>query len=59
MIGLCTRPAGYPIYLLADIAGEPPKEVIRESLPLLGVLLAVPLPVTNASALGLPRLLLG
>ncbi|MBK6007187.1 TRAP transporter large permease [Ramlibacter ginsenosidimutans] len=61
MIGLCTPPVGYLIYLLAAIAGEPPKEVIRESLPLLGILLAVLLAVTYvpALALGLPRLLLG
>jgi len=58
MIGLCTPPVGYLIYLLANIAGEPPQRVIRESLPFLGVLLAVLLLVTYIPALtlSLPRL---
>ncbi|MBL8697875.1 MAG: TRAP transporter large permease [Alphaproteobacteria bacterium] len=61
MIGLCTPPVGYLIYLLANIAGEPPQRVIRESLPFLGVLLAVLFAVTYvpALALALPRLLFG
>jgi tripartite ATP-independent transporter DctM subunit len=41
MIGLCTPPVGYLIYLLAGIADEPPARVIRESLPFLLCLLAV------------------
>jgi tripartite ATP-independent transporter DctM subunit len=59
MIGLCTPPVGYLIYLLANIAGEPPQRVIRESLPFLGVLLAVLFAVTYLPflALALPRLL--
>ena len=61
MIGLCTPPVGYLIYLLANIAGEPPQRVIRESLPFLGVLLAVLLLVTYAPVLtlALPRLVFG
>lgn len=38
MIGLCTPPVGYLIYLSADIAGTRAEEVIRESLPFLAAL---------------------
>jgi tripartite ATP-independent transporter DctM subunit len=53
MIGLCTPPVGYLIYLLAGIAREPPVRVIRESLPFLGVLLFVLALVTYFPALSL------
>ncbi len=38
MIGLCTPPVGYLIYLSASIAGTPPERVTRESLPFLAAL---------------------
>ena len=61
MIGLCTPPVGYLIYLMASVAKEPPHQVIRQSVPFLGVLLIVLLAVTYLPVLtlGLPRLLLG
>lgn len=61
MIGLCTPPVGYLIYLMANVAKEPPHRVIRESLPFLGVLLLVLALVTYVPwlSLALPRLLLG
>jgi TRAP-type transport system large permease protein len=61
MIGLCTPPVGYLIYLMANVANEPPQHVIRESLPFLGVLLLTLLAVTYLPGLtlGLPRLVLG
>lgn len=61
MIGLCTPPVGYLIYLMADVAKEPPHRVIRESLPFLGVLLLVLAAVTYVPSLSLalPKLLLG
>lgn len=61
MIGLCTPPVGYLIYLMANVAGEPPQAVIRESLPFLGVLLLVLVLVTYIPplTLALPRLILG
>lgn len=40
MVGLCTPPVGYLIYLTAAIAKTRPEEVIRESLPFLIALLA-------------------
>lgn len=61
MIGLCTPPVGYLIYLMANVANEPPQLVIRESLPSLGVLLATLVAVTYIPSLtlALPRLILG
>ena len=61
MIGLCTPPVGYLIYLMANVAKEPPQHVIRESLPFLGVLLLTLLVTTFVPALtlALPRLILG
>jgi tripartite ATP-independent transporter DctM subunit len=61
MIGLCTPPVGYLIYLMANVAGEPPQAVIRESLPFLGVLLLVLVLVTYIPSLtlALPALILG
>jgi tripartite ATP-independent transporter DctM subunit len=61
MIGLCTPPVGYLIYLLATIAGEPSQRVIRESLPFLGALIAVLVAVTYVPSLtlALPHLLFG
>ena len=61
MIGLCTPPVGYLIYLMANVANEPPQAVIRESLPFLGVLIFVLLLVTYIPALtlALPKYFLG
>jgi len=49
MIGLCTPPIGYLIYISADLARTKPEKVIRESLPFvlalgitLVILIAVP-----------------
>ncbi len=53
MIGLCTPPVGYLIYLTARIASVPPEGVIRESLPYIGVLVAVLLLVTYVPAVSL------
>ncbi|MFP5404887.1 MAG: TRAP transporter large permease subunit, partial [Gammaproteobacteria bacterium] len=60
MIGLCTPPVGYLIYLLANVANVTPQQVIRESLPFLGVLLVTLCAVTYIPALTLvlPRLIL-
>jgi tripartite ATP-independent transporter DctM subunit len=61
MIGLCTPPVGYLIYMTADIAGESPWKVIVQSLPFLAALVAV-LALTAAFpaiTLFLPRLFLG
>jgi len=59
MIGLCTPPVGYLIYLTARIADAPASAVVRESLPFLGVLGAVLLLVTYVPAvsLAIPNLL--
>lgn len=61
MIGLCTPPVGYLIYLMANVANEPPQKVIRQSLPFLAVLLITLAAVTYLPilTLGLPRLILG
>ena len=61
MIGLCTPPVGYLIYLMANVANEPPQAVIRESLPFLGVLIFVLILVTYIPALtlALPQYFLG
>ena len=61
MIGLCTPPVGYLIYLLAGIAGEPPARVIRESLPFLLALLGILALITYwpAVSLTLPRMMYG
>lgn len=61
MIGLCTPPVGYLIYLMANVAGEPPQAIVRESLPFLGVLLLVLVLVTYIPSLtlALPALILG
>lgn len=61
MIGLCTPPVGYLIYLMANVAGESPQAIIRESLPFLGVLLLVLVLVTYIPSLtlALPALILG
>ena len=61
MIGLCTPPVGYLIYLMANVANEPPQAVIRESLPFLGVLVFVLILVTYIPALtlALPQYFLG
>jgi TRAP-type C4-dicarboxylate transport system permease large subunit len=61
MIGLCTPPVGYLIYLMATVANEPPQAVIQESLPFLGVLIFVLILVTYIPALtlALPKYFLG
>lgn len=53
MIGLCTPPVGYLIYMTASMADVPPATVIRESLPFLAVLIAVLLLVTYVPAVTL------
>jgi tripartite ATP-independent transporter DctM subunit len=53
MIGLCTPPVGYLIYMLAGIAKEPPSRVIKESLPFLAALLVALAAVTYIPALSL------
>ncbi|MFW5681261.1 MAG: TRAP transporter large permease [Pseudomonadota bacterium] len=53
MIGLCTPPVGYLIYLTATLAEERPAVVVRHSLPFLGVLVAVLMLVTYVPALTL------
>ncbi len=61
MIGLCSPPVGYLIYLMANVAHVPPQQVIRESLPFLGVLILTLLAVTYIPALTLamPAWILG
>jgi TRAP-type C4-dicarboxylate transport system permease large subunit len=61
MIGLCTPPVGYLIYMLAGIADEKPARVIAESLPFLGALIVILALVTYfpAISLALPRLVYG
>lgn len=61
MIGLCTPPVGYLIYMTATMAEVSPATVIRESLPFLGVLIAVLLLVTYVPAvtLALPGIVTG
>ncbi|WP_340109026.1 TRAP transporter large permease [Pikeienuella sp. HZG-20] len=41
MIGLCTPPVGYLIYMVSAMGETPPGEVVRQSFPFIGVLLAV------------------
>ncbi|GIX08810.1 TRAP transporter large permease [Elioraea sp.] len=53
MIGLCTPPVGYLIYLTATMAEASPGAVIRASLPFLAVLVAVLLLVTYVPAVTL------
>ncbi|WGF87949.1 TRAP transporter large permease [Marinivivus vitaminiproducens] len=61
MIGLCTPPVGYLIYMTATMGEVRPTEVVRQSLPFIGVLLAVLLLVTYVPALTLllPNLVAG
>lgn len=61
MIGLCTPPVGYLIYMTASMAEVSPTTVIRESLPFLAVLIAVLLLVTYVPAvtLALPGIVTG
>ncbi len=53
MIGLCTPPVGYLIFLTANIAQAPAADVMRESLPFLMVLACVLLLVTYVPAISL------
>ena len=59
MIGLCTPPVGYLIFLTASLAQASPLSVIRESLPFVAVLVAVLMLVTYlpAVSLSIPNLL--
>ncbi len=61
MIGLCTPPVGYLIYMMASIGEVSPVTVVRELLPFLVVLTVVLLIVTYVPAvsLWLPHLLSG
>lgn len=61
MIGLCTPPVGYLISMTATMAEVSPATVIRQSLPFLGVLIAVLLLVTYVPAvtLALPGIVTG
>jgi TRAP-type transport system large permease protein len=61
MIGLCTPPVGYLIYMTAAMGEVPPATVIRESAPFIGVLLVVLMIVTYVPAvtLWLPALVSG
>jgi tripartite ATP-independent transporter DctM subunit len=53
MIGLCTPPVGYLIYMTATLGEVSPTEVSRQSLPFIGVLVAVLLIVTYVPAVTL------
>jgi tripartite ATP-independent transporter DctM subunit len=61
MIGLCTPPVGYLIYMTAHMGDVKPIVVIRESLPFIGVLVFVLFLVSYMPAvtLWLPRLVSG
>ena len=61
MIGLCTPPVGYLIYMTAAMGEVSPGVVIRESLPFVGVLVAVLALVTYVPAvtLWLPAVVAG
>lgn len=53
MIGLCTPPVGYLIYMTATMGGVPPTTVVRHSLPFIAVLLIVLALVTYVPAITL------
>ncbi len=61
MIGLCTPPVGYLIFITSSIGEVPAAQVIRQSLPFLAVLLVVLLLVSYVPAvtLTLPNLIAG
>ena len=61
MIGLCTPPVGYLIFITSSIGEVPAGQVIRHSLPFLAVLLLVLLLVSYVPAitLTLPNLIAG
>ena len=61
MIGLCTPPVGYLIFITSSIAEVPAGQVIRQSVPFLAVLLGVLLLVSYVPAvtLTLPNLVAG
>lgn len=61
MIGLCTPPVGYLIFITSSLAEVPAARVVRQSLPFLAVLLAVLLLVSYVPAvtLTLPQLVQG
>jgi TRAP-type transport system large permease protein len=61
MIGLCTPPVGYLIYMTAAMAETRPGDVIRQSLPFVLVLVAVLMLVTYVPAvtLWLPNVIAG
>ncbi len=60
MIGLCTPPVGYLIFLTANLAQVPAMRVIRESVPFVAVLVAVLIVVTYVPAvsLSIPNLMM-
>lgn len=53
MIGLCTPPVGFLIFLSANIAGAKPEEVVRESVPFVAALLVALLICTYVPAVTL------
>lgn len=53
MIGLCTPPVGYLIYMTANIGDVSPTQVVRQSLPFIAVLLTVLALVTYVPAITL------
>ncbi|QPC42709.1 TRAP transporter large permease [Kaustia mangrovi] len=61
MIGMCTPPVGYLIFITGGIAEVPAGQVVRQSLPFLAVLLVVLGLVSYVPAitLTLPRLIAG
>jgi tripartite ATP-independent transporter DctM subunit len=61
MIGLCTPPVGYLIFITSNIGKVSTTEVIRQSIPFIGVLLVVLLLVAYVPAvtLLLPSILVG
>ncbi len=61
MIGLCTPPVGYLIYMTASMGDVSPTQVVRHSLPFIAVLLGVLALVTYVPAitLWLPALVAG
>ncbi len=61
MIGMCTPPVGYLIYMTATMGDVAPTKVVRHSLPFIAVLLGVLALVTYVPSvtLWLPRLVSG
>ena len=51
LIGLCTPPVGILIYLSASVVGTKPEGVIREVIPMVGILICVLLLITYVPAI--------